>query len=54
MLIREALTMEETFILTGLAVLIIGTALGFLIEWLFRKENERNGADGKTENVRDE
>lgn len=36
------LTMEQTFIVTGIVILVAGVALGFLVEWIFRKENERN------------
>ena len=32
-----SLSMEEVFILTGIAVLVIGVGLGLLCEWLFRK-----------------
>lgn len=28
------LTMEQTFIVTGAAILIIGTGLGLLVSWL--------------------
>ena len=45
MLTMEALTMEETFIVTGLAVLVIGTALGFLAWWIQSKETDRNKED---------
>ena len=41
-LLGASFTMEETFVVTGALVLIIGTVLGFLIEWVFRKENEKN------------
>jgi hypothetical protein len=34
--------MEQTFLVTGIFILIVGAALGFLIEWIFRKENERD------------
>jgi hypothetical protein len=42
----ESLTMEQMFILTGISILLIGTGLAFLGEWIFRKENERNDEDG--------
>lgn len=41
----KPLTMEQTFIATGIFVLIVGAALGFLVEWIFRKENERGTED---------
>lgn len=41
----KSLTMEEMFIVTYLSVLILGAGLGFLFEWIFRKENERDGED---------
>ncbi len=40
--IRDMLTMEETFILTGIFILVLGVGLGFLGEWIFRKENENS------------
>jgi hypothetical protein len=40
------MTMEQVFIRTGIWVLLIGIGLGFLVEWIFRKENEE-GEDGK-------
>jgi hypothetical protein len=40
--LRDMLTMEETFILTGIFALALGIGLGFLGEWIFRKENERS------------
>lgn len=43
----KSLTMEQMFILTGIGVLLTGTGLAFLGEWLFQKENERNGKDDK-------
>ena len=36
------LTMEETFIATGLLIVVIGTAMGFLVYWAFEKDNEIN------------
>ena len=36
------LTMEQTFIVTGVAILIIGAGLGLLLSWLlgyFKKED---------------
>lgn len=33
------LTMEEIFIATFIGVIIAGAALGFLIYWLFEKDN---------------
>jgi hypothetical protein len=47
--IRDALTMEETFILTGIFILVLGVGLGFLGEWIFRKENEANDESEKQE-----
>ena len=41
------LTMEETFIVIGALILIAGVALGFIIEYIFRKENERQEAEDK-------
>lgn len=40
--------MEKTFILTGLRILMTGIGLGLLVEWIFRKENERTDDDGST------
>lgn len=37
----KSLTMEQTFIVTGIGILAISIPLGFLGEWIFRKENER-------------
>ncbi len=34
--------MELEFIVTGICILLVGTGLGFLVEWIFRKEHERN------------
>lgn len=34
-----SLSMEEIFILTGIGVLLIGTGLGLLGEWLFGRGN---------------
>ena len=42
----KSLTMEQVFTLTGIGILLIGTGLGLLSEWIFRKENERNDEDG--------
>ena len=36
----EMLTMEETFIVVGLAVLIVGTAFGILCWWVQEKERK--------------
>ena len=44
-LIGRELTMEETFIVTGIAVFIISVLFGFLLEYIFRKENERQEAE---------
>ena len=38
--------MELEFIVTGVAILLVGIGLGFLVEWIFRKENERSEDDG--------
>lgn len=35
------LTMEETFIVTGVIVLVLGVALGLFVSWVFEKENAR-------------
>ena len=43
----KSLTMEQMFILTGIGVLLIGTGLAFLGEWLYTKGKERNDEDGK-------
>lgn len=37
--------MELTFIATGLVVLVVGVALGFIAEWIFRKENKIGDCD---------
>ena len=42
----KSLTMEQMFILTGVGILLTGTGLAFLGEWIFQKENERNDEDG--------
>jgi len=34
--------MEDVFILTGIAILIVGILAGFLCAWLQEKENEDN------------
>lgn len=47
MILLESLTMEEVFIVTGIFILLLGVALGLLIGWIFEKENERDGEDGK-------
>lgn len=36
----SSLTMEEVFIVTGIGILIVGAALGFLISWLSEKNKE--------------
>ena len=36
------MTMEQTFIVTGIAVLIVGVALGLFVDWIYRKVNDRN------------
>ena len=41
----KSLTMEQMFILTGVGVLLTGTGLAFLGEWIFRKDNERRDDD---------
>lgn len=46
MICLESLTMEQTFIVTGIFILILGVGLGLLIGWIFEKENERGGEDG--------
>ena len=42
----KSLTMEQTFIVTGFVILLIAIPVGFLLERIFRKENERNSEDG--------
>ncbi len=42
----KSLTMEQLFIITGIGILLTGAVLGFMVEWIFRKENERNDEDG--------
>lgn len=37
-----AMTMEQIFAMIWAAIFVVGVALGFLIEWVFRKENEKN------------
>lgn len=37
--------MELGFIVTGIVILLVGIGLGILIEWIFRKENERSEGD---------
>ena len=38
----KELTMEATFIVTGISVLLIGIGLGLLVYWISKKVNERN------------
>lgn len=38
--LREAFTMEETFIFTGIFVLAVGIGLGFLVGWIFDMDNK--------------
>lgn len=40
--LRILLSMEETFILTGIAVLLAGTALGLLGAWLVSKAEDKS------------
>lgn len=40
--------MAQTFIVTGIVILLIAIPLGLLVEWIFRKENERNENDEQT------
>jgi hypothetical protein len=42
----KSLTMEQVFAITGIGILIAGGGLAFLVELIFRKENERNDEDG--------
>ena len=35
------LTMEQTFIVTGIVILLLGIGLGFLVGWIFDKDNEK-------------
>lgn len=37
-----ALNMEETFIVTGLVVLVLGVALGLVTYWIFKKDNDKS------------
>lgn len=37
----ECLTMEEVFIVTFGGAAIIGIALGFLVHWIFEKDNKK-------------
>jgi hypothetical protein len=39
--LRAALTMEETFILTGVFVLLLGGSLGFLWVWLTDRADKK-------------
>ena len=41
------LTMEETFIATGIFVLVVGVTLGLAIDWISKKHSERNKKDDK-------
>ena len=41
----KLLTMEQTFIVTGSVILAIAIPLGFLVDWLFRKDNEKEDAE---------
>jgi hypothetical protein len=43
----KSLTMEQVFVITGIGILLTGAAIGFLVEWIFRKENGRNDEDGQ-------
>jgi hypothetical protein len=40
--LRDMFTMEETFILTGIFVLLLGTGLGLLCAWLSSKNDEQS------------
>lgn len=35
------LNMEETFIVTGIIILVLGVVLGLLVSWIFEKDNSR-------------
>ncbi len=37
------MTMEEIFLVTGAWVLLFGTALGFLVYWIFEKDGGGSG-----------
>ena len=38
----SSLTMKEVFVVTGIGILLAGTALGVLIHWLFEKDNKED------------
>lgn len=44
----KSLTMEQVFVITGIGILLLGAGLGFLFEWIFRKENKED-EDGRNE-----
>lgn len=44
----SSLTMEQTFILTGLSILFAGVGVGLLIGWIFEIENKEDEDDGGT------
>lgn len=39
----RCLTMEETFIVTYIFIIVIGVLLGFLVYWAFEKDNANEG-----------
>ena len=41
----KGLTMEQTFILTGVCIMVFTVPLAILCERFFRKENERKDKD---------
>lgn len=41
------MSMEMTFIATYVAVLLVSIPLGFLIYWIFEKDNEEAEKNGK-------
>jgi hypothetical protein len=39
------LNMEETFIVTGIAIVVLGVVLGLFVSWAFEKENSKEEDD---------
>lgn len=39
------LNMEETFIVTGIIILVLGVVLGLFVSWAFEKDNSREEDD---------
>ena len=40
------LNMEETFIVTGIAVVVLGVVLGLFVSWAFEKDTREEDGDG--------